>query len=314
MNRQLDLSVSTYGVARQHQYDVAILPWGATEPHNLHLPYMTDCILSHAVAVDAAERALKEYGVRCMVLPPVMMGSQNPGQRDLPFCIHYHYETQYAILRDIVDSLSHQGMRRLLIINGHGGNSFKQMIRDLEPTPSPSPREGSLNTPSPDKTATTTNRPPLPLGDWGLQSSHRCGCGPTKGSESPIRDGGQEGGGFLLASAEWFKMAPAKDYFEQPGDHADEIETSVMMHYHPELVRLEEAGEGRSRQFAIPALREGKVWMPRHWTLVTEDTGIGNPALSTAEKGRRFADACADGFAQFLRDFAKVTSQSDLYE
>ena len=260
MNRQLDLSVSTYGVARQHQYDVAILPWGATEPHNLHLPYMTDCILSHAVAVDAAERALKEYGVRCMVLPPVMMGSQNPGQRDLPFCIHYHYETQYAILRDIVDSLSHQGMRRLLIINGHGGNSFKQMIRDLEPTPFPSPREGSLNTPSPDKTATTTNRPPL------------------------------------------------------PGDHADEIETSVMMHYHPELVRLEEAGEGRSRQFAIPALREGKVWMPRHWTLVTEDTGIGNPALSTAEKGRRFADACADGFAQFLRDFAKVNSQSDLYE
>jgi creatinine amidohydrolase len=118
----------------------------------------------------------------------------------------------------------------------------------------------------------------------------------------------------LLASAEWFKMAPAKEYFDQPGDHADEIETSVMMHYHPELVRLEEAGEGRSRQFAIPALREGKVWMPRHWTLVTEDTGIGNPALSTAEKGRRFADACADGFAQFLRDFARITNQTDLYK
>ncbi len=253
MNREIDLSVSTYGVARQYKYDVAILPWGATEPHNLHLPYMTDCILSHAVAVDAAERALKEYGVRCMVLPPVMMGSQNPGQRDLPFCIHYHYETQFAILKDIVASLAHQGLRRLLIINGHGGNSFKQMIRDME-----------------------------------------CGC--------------------FIASADWFKMAPVKEYFDQPGDHADEIETSVMMHYHPELVRLEEAGEGRSRQFAIPALREGKVWMPRHWTLVTEDTGIGNPALSTVEKGRRFADACADGFAQFLRDFARINSQEDLYE
>ena len=291
MNRQLDLSVSTYGVARQHQYDVAILPWGATEPHNLHLPYMTDCILSHAVAVDAAERALKEYGVRCMVLPPVMMGSQNPGQRDLPFCIHYHYETQYAILRDIVESLSHQGMRRLLIINGHGGNSFKQMIRDIEaspltPTPNPSRGEGSLICSS--------------------ESVQKC-------IQTPLPSGGV-GGGLFLASAEWFKMAPAKDYFEQPGDHADEIETSVMMHYHPELVRLEEAGEGRSRQFAIPALREGKVWMPRHWTLVTEDTGIGNPALSTAEKGRRFADACADGFALFLRDFAKVNSQGDLYE
>ncbi|MBR1468495.1 MAG: creatininase family protein [Prevotella sp.] len=253
MNREIDLSVSTYGVARQHHYDVAILPWGATEPHNLHLPYMTDCILSQAVAVDAAERALKNYGVRCMVLPPVAMGSQNPGQRDLPFCIHYRYETQFSILKDIVSSLQHQGIRRLLIINGHGGNSFKQMIRDLA--------DSSL----------------------------------------------------FIASAEWFKMAPTKEYFEQPGDHADEIESSVMMHYHPDLVRLEEAGEGRAKSFAIDALREGKVWMPRHWTLVTDDTGIGNPALSTAEKGRRFADACADGFARFLKDFAQVNEQKDLY-
>ena len=257
MNREIDLSVSTYGVARQFKYDVAILPWGATEPHNLHLPYMTDCILSQAVALDAAERALHQHGVRCMVLPPVAMGSQNPGQRDLPFCIHYRYETQFSILKDIVASLQHQGIRRLLIVNGHGGNSFKQMIRDLSLVSHPS--------------------------------------------------------SIMIASAEWFKMASAKDFFEQPGDHADEIETSVMMHYHPELVRLEEAGEGKARSFAIEALREGKVWMPRHWTLVTDDTGIGNPALSTAEKGRRFADACADGFARFLRDFSKITKESDLY-
>ncbi len=257
MNREIDLSVSTYGVARQLKYDVAILPWGATEPHNLHLPYMTDCILSQAVALDAAERALHQYGVRCMVLPPVAMGSQNPGQRDLPFCIHYRYETQFSILKDIVASLQHQGIRRLLIVNGHGGNSFKQMIRDLSLVTHPS--------------------------------------------------------SIMIASAEWFKMASAKDFFEQPGDHADEIETSVMMHYHPELVRLEEAGEGKSRSFAIEALREGKVWMPRHWTLVTDDTGIGNPALSTAEKGRRFADACADGFARFLRDFSKINEESELY-
>lgn len=258
MNREIDLSVSTYGVARQFKYDVAILPWGATEPHNLHLPYMTDCILSQAVALNAAERALHRYGVRCMVLPPVAMGSQNPGQRDLPFCIHYRYETQFSILKDIVASLQHQGIRRLLIVNGHGGNSFKQMIRDLSLVTHPS--------------------------------------------------------SIMIASAEWFKMASAKDFFEQPGDHADEIETSVMMHYHPELVRLEEAGVGKARSFAIEALREGKVWMPRHWTLVTDDTGIGNPALSTAEKGRRFADACADGFAKFLKDFAAVNRQEELYQ
>ena len=49
------------------------------------------------------------------------------------------------------------------------------------------------------------------------------------------------------------------------------------------------------------------------WTMVTDDTGIGNPALSTAEKGRRFADACADGFAKFLKDFAQIKNQKDLF-
>lgn len=98
---------------------------GATEPHNLHLPYMTDCILSHDVAVSAALIAKQKYGVNCMVMPPIGMGSQNPGQRELPFCIHTRYETQKAILTDIVSSLYVQGIRKLVIINGHGGNTLK---------------------------------------------------------------------------------------------------------------------------------------------------------------------------------------------
>ena len=131
MEKELDLAVSCYGKVKPLNYDLAILPWGATEPHNLHLPYLTDCILSHDIAVDAAKQALDRYGVRGMVLPYVTAGSQNPGQRELDFCIHYRYETQKAILTDIIASLYAQGYRRLLIINGHGGNPFKSMTRDL---------------------------------------------------------------------------------------------------------------------------------------------------------------------------------------
>ena len=104
---------------------------GATEPHNLHLPYLTDCILPHDIAVDAAALALQNSGVRCMVMPPVPFGAHNPGQRELPFCIHTRYSTQQAILEDIVASLYAQGMRKLIILSGHGGNNFKGMIRDL---------------------------------------------------------------------------------------------------------------------------------------------------------------------------------------
>ena len=67
---------------------------GRTEPHNYHLPYLTDCILSHDIAVDAAQRLLDVHGLHAMVMPPITMGSQNPGQRALPFCVHTRYETQ----------------------------------------------------------------------------------------------------------------------------------------------------------------------------------------------------------------------------
>jgi len=255
MRKDLDLSVSNLGTVRGNRYQMAILPWGATEPHNLHLPYMTDCILSHSVAVDAAIRLDADHGVKCMVLPPVAMGAQNPGQRDVTFCIHYRYETQKAILQDIVDALQHQGIKKLVIVNGHGGNCFKNMIRDL-----------AVSYPE-----------------------------------------------FIIASGEWFKMCNSKEFFEQPGDHADEVETSVMMHYHPELVNLEEAGDGTAKGFKIPALSSGKVWIPRNWSMVSKDTGIGSPALATAEKGKRFAEAVVAEYAEFLYQLSLADSPSDLY-
>ena len=255
MNTFIDLSRLAYGDVRNTNYEVAVLPWGATEPHNLHLPYLTDSILAHAIACDAAEKAWEQFGTHAMVLPPMPLGAQNPGQRDLPFCIHYRHATQQAVLADIVASLRHQGMRRMLIVNGHGGNSFKDIIRDL------------------------------------------CVDFPD----------------FIIMASEWYKVLPPAQYFDHPGDHADEVETSVMMHYHPELVSLSRAGEGTARPFALQSLQEGVAWVPRHWTMVTADTGIGDPRLSTAEKGKRFAAAVAGKYARLLHEFAAVSSVSDLY-
>ena len=79
---------------------------------------------------------------------------------------------------------------------------IKQAMAELaneRPTPTPSRGEGSLITPAIDKPTSNAIQSPLPSGDWGLQSSHRCGCGPTKGSEFLIRDGGTDGGGLFVA-------------------------------------------------------------------------------------------------------------------
>ena len=130
MYSKYDITTARYGDVKDKHYHLAILPWGSTEPHNLHLPYCTDMLHAQAVAFEAAEKAAKN-GVNAMVLPGIPLGSQNPGQIELPFCIHASQRTQIAVLEDIVESLRKQGINKLLIMNGHGGNNFKGMIRDI---------------------------------------------------------------------------------------------------------------------------------------------------------------------------------------
>ncbi len=130
-NKQFNLTTATFSETKGYKYDFAVLPWGSTEPHNYHLPYLTDSYLAQDLAVDAVAKANEQSNIKGMVLPPIHLGSHGPIQRELPFCIHARYETQKAILTDIVDSLRHQGINTLVILNGHGGNNFKNMIRDL---------------------------------------------------------------------------------------------------------------------------------------------------------------------------------------
>ena len=245
MSSGVDLCKVSYGDVKGRRYEVAILPWGAIEPHNHHLPYITDAILSHHIAVDAAQVAL-DRGCLSMVLPPVYYGAQNPGQRELPFCIHSKYETQSAILKDIVASLNYQGVRKLIIVNGHGGNSFKNMIRDLA----------------------------VDYSD------------------------------FMIGSCDWYALVSESEYFEEQGEHAHELETSVMLYYHPELVDMQKAGEGTSRSPKLKSLSEGSIWIPRNWSEISDDTGIGNPLKSSPEKGQAFAKAVVSCLAEIIIDVA----------
>ena len=87
-----------------------------------------------------------------------------------------------------------------------------------------------------------------------------------------------------------------------------------MMHVAPDLVLpLEEAGPGRERRARIAGLREGWAWAPRRWTAVTDDTGIGNPAAATAEKGEAFLRAVTERIGGFLVELAAADVE-DLYE
>jgi creatinine amidohydrolase len=105
-----------------------------------------------------------------------------------------------------------------------------------------------------------------------------------------------------------------KDYFEEPGDHAGEMETSMMMAIHPDLLLpLADAGSGKAKKFRVGGLREGWAWAPRQWSKVTSDTGTGNPAKSTRAKGERFIAAVTEKVGAFLVDLANA-NPDDMYE
>ena len=247
------LAETTWAAVRELRCEVAVLPWGATEAHNTHLPYGTDTVQCGVIAAEAARRAW-DSGARVLVLPAVPFGVQT-GQLDIPFCLNLNPSTQAAVLADVARSLEGQGVPKLVILNGHGGNDFRWMIRELQPQ---------------------------------------------------VR--------LFLSVANWYQAVAASEYFEDLGDHAGEMETSVMQHIAPALVRpLSEAGDGQERRFRIPAFREGWAWAPRRWTQVSTDTGIGNPAAASPEKGERYVAAVIERLSRFLVDLAAI-DLDDLYE
>jgi creatinine amidohydrolase len=247
------LNELTWRTVRDARYEVAVLPWGATEAHNYHLPYSTDNVQAERLAALAAGRAW-ERGARVVVLPLLPFGV-NTGQLDIPLCVNLNPSTQALILRDVATALAGQGIPKLVILNGHGGNDFRQMIRELQPAVS-----------------------------------------------------------LFLCTVNWYRVVDQQQFFSDLGDHAGELETSVMLHLAPELVRpLAEAGPGRARCFKIAGLREGWAWAPRQWRQVTDDTGSGNPAAATADKGRKFVEAATEKIATFLVDLAKADTGA-MYE
>ena len=94
--------------------DRAVLPLGSTEQH-AYLSLAVDAILSEAVAVEAAE----PLGVP--VFPAVPYGP-TPTFMAYPGTVTIRLQTYLAWVRDVLDSLAAHGFRRIVVVNGHGGN------------------------------------------------------------------------------------------------------------------------------------------------------------------------------------------------
>ncbi len=244
--RPYRLADCSYGHVKQQQYEVAVLPFGATEPHNLHLPYGTDTLEAEAIG-DRVCAAAHERGAKIVLLPTIPYGTET-NQRQFPLSMNLNPSTLQAVIGDLVHSLVGHGIRKIVLLNSHGGNDFKPILREL----------------------------------YG---------------QTPA----------ALFLCDWFRMVrdAYDEIFEQPEDHAGEMETSLALAYFGELVARNPDGTlaadaGQAAASRFEAVNRGWVSITRPWHLLTTNSGSGNPHAATAEKGKRLMEVVVARLSQFL--------------
>jgi len=127
--RPWKLAEANLDAVRRHCYEVAVLPIGATEPHNLHLPHGQDNFEGELVGEQICEAAWGR-GARVVLLPTVPYGTDS-NLMAFPLAMNVQPSTMNRLIGDLVDSLVHHGIRKVLLLNSHGGNDFKPLLREL---------------------------------------------------------------------------------------------------------------------------------------------------------------------------------------
>ena len=225
--------------------EVAVLPFGATEPHNLHLPYGTDTYQVEVIGERACALAY-ERGARVVLLPALPYGTET-NQMRFPFAMNLNPSTVARVIADLVGSLETHGVRKCLLLNGHGGNDLKWVLRELH-------------------------------------------------NQTKVH----------LFLCNWFKVASdhSAAIFDDPGDHAGELETSMGLAHFPNLVALERADPGAVAHTRFEAVNRGWVEITRPWHLLTTQSGAGDPRTSTAEKGQQLTEIVVERVATFLTELS----------
>lgn len=226
-------------------FEVAILPVGSIEAHGHHVPYGSDSYHSTAIAEQVCERAWRQ-GARAVVLPSIQYGVQG-NTMGFPMSLNVEQTTLDTMIEDIVDSLERHGVKKLILINGHGGNDFKPLLRSIYPRTS-----------------------------------------------------------VFVCLVDWWKVGSDKlrEIFDDPGEHADEMETSVAMALFGELVHLSRAGDGSVYPSRFEAITNGWVSIARPWHLVTKDSTHGDPRSSSKEKGEAYVSLVVDRLVDFTVQLA----------
>jgi creatinine amidohydrolase len=238
---------------------IVLAPLGSFEQHGPHLPLTTDTDIVTAIA-HGAEQA---HSDRVLCLPTLWLGHSThhmhfPGTLDVR---QMHY---IAVIEDLCRSILAMGARKILLLNGHGGNDIpvRAALREVK-----------------------TREVKTEL--HGQPEVH------------------------VLYAAYWMLAAQSIQQIRESElgglGHACEMETSLMLHLHPERVRTERIrrdGPKHTSPYRKADMQYAKpVYSVNDFHELSESGVVGHPDLATAEKGARFLEAIIKDVTAFVADF-----------
>jgi creatinine amidohydrolase len=236
---------------------VVMLPIGTLEGHGPHLPIDTDVTIVSAICNATAKRIPDE-----VLLMPTVTHGYSPHHMDFPGSTSISWSTYIEYLSDITRSVAHHGFRKILIVNGHGGNTPLGEIAAR---------------------ITIVDMPHVLCGFvswWDLAS--------VRAVVSHFRESDVTSHACELETSIYLAVDPDHVLLDKA---EKDMSSPMSAHIWSDLV-----GRKPDERFANP------IRLTEYWSTLTSNGVRGDPTKATAEKGRRVLDAASGELVEIIRE------------